>query len=129
MKKSLKFLIPVFLIASVGIYFYLYQDHRDISSEKPDFSITLTTLEKEFKANETKATQKYLDKTITIYGKLTTLDLLGKGIVLDNKIYATFVTLNDTTIKLGEQISIKGRFLGFDELLGEFKLDQISVQP
>ena len=127
MKKSLKFVLSILLLIGVGAYFYLFQGHRNIADEKPTFSLTLTDLDKEFSVNESLATKKYSDKTISIYGKLTSLDLKSNGIILDDKIYATFIALNNKNLKLGSMITIKGRFLGFDELLGEFKLDQISV--
>ena len=71
--------------------------------------------------------QKYKDKTIQISGKITSIDAENKAIVIDEKLYATFLNILSNDVKVGNQIAIKGRFLGYDDLVEEFKIDQTTV--
>ena len=125
MKKNKIILVFLFfIIAAVGLYFYLYKDHRDIASEKESYLVSANSIYDEFKKDETKSNQKYLDKTIEVYGKISSLDSSTNTIVLDDKLTAVFTDKIPTnTLKLSA-IKIKGRFIGYDDLLEELKMDQ-----
>ncbi|MES2543602.1 MAG: hypothetical protein V4548_01860 [Bacteroidota bacterium] len=131
MKKNKLILgVVVLVVIAVGIYSYLYQGHRDIASEEGSYSVTAISIFDEFKKDENKSNQKYLDKTIEIYGKTTSVDLSANVIVVDEKLVAVFKDKITTDIKIGSEIKIKGRFLGYDELLEEMKMDQcVIVNP
>ena len=47
-------------------------------------------------------------------------------VTVDNTIICNFKT-PDTTIKKEQAISVKGRLVGFDDLMGELKLDQCTI--
>lgn len=130
MKKNTVILV-FFIIAAFGLYFYLYKGHRDIGSERESYLVSVTSIYNEFEKDETSANQKYLDKTIEVYGKLSSMDLPANVIILDSKLTAVF---NDKKIpanlKASSTLKIKGRFIGYDDLLGELKMDQcILVTP
>jgi hypothetical protein len=116
----------VLIVAMLVTYKYLYHDHRDISNEKPLFSITVNELLKDFLADENKANTKYLDKSITIKGKITNIDLPNKTIVLDEKVFV--ILLTSTEVKLNTEVSIQGRLIGYDSLLEEIKIDQAQIK-
>lgn len=125
MKKiGLAFLVV--LVVLVVSYKYLYHEHRDIASEKPAFTITVTDLLKDFVADESKANAKYLDKSVTIKGKITNIDIPNKTIVLDEKVFV--ILLTSTEVKLNSEVSIQGRLIGFDSLLEEIKIDQAQIK-
>lgn len=126
MKKTI--LIVLLLAAAItGGYFYLYKGHRSIDSEAADFTITIPQIQQEFSANDSLANQKYLDKTIIVSGKVTTVDQQGNSIIIDEKLTATFGTATAADFSVGKSVKIKGRFIGYDDLLEEFRLDQISI--
>ncbi|MBC7525233.1 MAG: hypothetical protein H7239_12440 [Flavobacterium sp.] len=125
MKKIIVLLIIV--VVSISIYFYAYKGHRDIALEDSEFKISVIDLQKEFASNDSIATKKYADKTIETFGKISSIDTIGKGIVIDEKLFGTFKTVLPEGLKIGNSIKIKGRFLGYDELLEEFKIDQITI--
>jgi len=128
MKRNKWILILVILVlAGVFGYNYIYKSHRDISKEEASFSITVGTLMTEFAADETKANEKYLDKTIAINGKVTSIDTESNLIVMDEVLSATLLEKTNQEIEKGQTITIKGRFIGYDELLDEFKMDQASL--
>ena len=126
MKKGIIALL-LFFVFFIILYFYLFQNHRDINSEIATFTVTTTTLNEDFKNDSAKANKKYLDQTIIVSGILTFFDLKSKSIIIDNTVYATFITKKFPSVKVGCTISIKGRFLGYDDLLEQFKVDQISI--
>jgi hypothetical protein len=59
--------------------------------------------------------------------QVTIIDLENNALILDKKVFATFSDSLSKSIISGKKISIKGRFLGYDELLQEFKIDQSSI--
>jgi len=126
-KRIVLILIVLVLLAFAG-YSYLYKEHRDIASEKESYLVTAHSIFDEFKTDEAKANQKYLDKTIEVYGKISSVDLDANSVIIDEKLFAV---LKDK-IKNGElmvlsNIKVKGRFIGYDDLLGELKMDQCTI--
>ena len=90
----------------VAIYCYVYKDHRDIATESADFSTTIPNLQNEFIANDSIANLKYQDKTIQITGNLTSVDIESKAIVVDGKVYASFLKIVPTNLTVGKSIKI-----------------------
>jgi len=127
MKKKILYATLLIVVAAVALYRYAYQDHRDISSEKATYVITIPELEKEFETNDSLALLKYQDQTIELTAQVTIIDLENNALILDKKVFATFSDSLSKSIISGKKISIKGRFLGYDELLQEFKIDQSSI--
>lgn len=119
----------VFIAAAVGIsvYFYAYKGHRDIATETADFTLTVVQLQKALGTNDSLAYKKYQDKTIQVSGKLSSIDAENKALVIDEKLFATFLKDVPKGLEAGGQITVKGRFLGYDDLLEEFKMDQATV--
>lgn len=129
MNKKIGYGILILFVAAIAIYRYTYQDHRDINSEKATYVVTIPLLEREFATNDSLAYAKYQDQTIELTAAITMVDIKNKAAVLDNKVFATFNDSLPKNIISGKSIKIKGRFLGYDELLEEFKMDQCSIVP
>lgn len=129
MKK--KFLLLLVLIGALFFmaYHYLYQDHRNIADEKASFSLTVTKIYTDFTQDEAKAIAKYLDKTVLVTGTITSIDATSKTVTVDQKLLARFDTMLPATIKKNQKITVKGRILGYDNLLEELQMDQSSLLP
>lgn len=127
MKKKISIGIVVVIILAFGMYKYIYQDHRDISSEDANYSVSVASLFDELKVNDSLTLKKYRDKTIDISGKITTIDQATNSIVVDEKMNAIFSDSIPKNIKVNQFIKIKGRFIDYDDLLEEFKMDQVSI--
>lgn len=127
MKKLLKIAIVIVVLSAAGLYFYLYKGHRNILSEKSVYVLSVDNLQKEFAVNDSIANSKYLDNTMEIYGKISGLDLPSNAIIIDDKIFATYNKLDVSKLTIGSPIKIKGRFIGYDDLLENYKFDQISI--
>lgn len=126
-KKVLLILSFIVLVAFCYINFYVYKDHRDINSESASFTVSVTKLHDEFLKDANTGTKKYADKTIETYGSITSLDLESNTIVLDKKLSVTMVDKISNDFKVDQKIKIKGRFVGYDDLLEELKMDQSTI--
>ncbi len=126
MRFKLLLTILILLILGCFLYFYIYKDHRDISSEVAAYTTTTDKILQDYKNNEMAANTKYLDETILITGKITDLDLVKKTIVLDHKL-SGILNNSVSNVKINDIVSLKGRFIGFDELLEEIKMDEITI--
>ena len=125
MKKII--LLVLFLVVLVGGYFYVYKEHRDIAKEEVSYDIAVPTLFSEYQSNESAADAKYLDKTIVVSGKVSSLNKETQSMVLDEKLFATFLDKIPSTIEPNSQIKVKGRLIGYDSLLEEIKMDQCII--
>jgi hypothetical protein len=127
MKRKVLIFFFLLLIVVIGTCLYAYKDHRNIAAEKESYTIAATQIFSEFQANEINANTKYLDKTIEVTGNLSNIDLPTKSIVINDKLFATFKEGVPKTLHLNSKIKIKGRFIGYDALVEELKMDQCVV--
>jgi uncharacterized protein YxeA len=128
MKKLTILFLVVFVVFSilVGINI-LYKPHKDIANSNVDFTINSKELFEEFSKDEKKAFKMYSNKVIESSGRISTIDLESKSIVLDSILFYQFDQSIDSTLKLNQNIKIKARLVGYDELMNEIKLDQSTI--
>lgn len=126
MKKKLLIVLVIVIIFGFVGYKYVYKDHRDVSSEEASFKITLADLKADFEKNDSIANTKYLDKAIAIYGEVTSLDLETNEIIVDSNLSATIN--GKVNVKKGDKVTVKGRFIGYDDLLEEYKMDNCVIE-
>ena len=124
MKKSR--IIALFLLLSVvvGVSAFNYVMHgggRNLLKEETNFWVSSNDLAKEFSSNTNVANTKYLEKAVAVKGIVA--DVNKNVITLDNGIVCTLQTANNA-IKKNQVVTIKGRVVGYDDLMGEIKLDQ-----
>ncbi|MBP8157432.1 MAG: hypothetical protein KAX93_03560 [Flavobacterium sp.] len=127
MKKKVFYLLLFLIVGAFAVYQYVYKSHRDIASEKANFTTTVQDVFTSFTENDSTANTKYLDKTIVIRGKISNIDYSGKIIMVDEKLSARFTDKLPEKLKLQDSIVLKGRLIGFDDLLGEIQLDQSTI--
>ena len=123
MKKKAIFILVLGIILVVG-YNYIYKDHRVIEDETPDFKVTSNSIFQEFSQNQKTSETKYLDRTIEVKGVVTELN--DNDLTLDDKIFCKFIE-SVHTINLNDEIKLKGRCIGYDDLLEQVKLDQCNL--
>ena len=68
--------------------------------------------------------KKYLDKTIQVSGKISGID---KNLVILDSYITTQISPIKKDLSIGNEIVVKGRVIGYDELLEELKLDQCTI--
>ncbi len=132
MSKKLKIAL-ILLVLVVGGYFILpiIKDYmvnnlgkRDVKSEAAAFTLKTKDIIAEFTANADAANKKYLEKPVAITGVVSSVK--DKEVIVDGTVNCGFTTA-DASVKSGQSLTIKGRVVGYDDLLGELKLDQCSI--
>lgn len=126
MKKKLLIFLIIFIVGAFLLYNYIYKSHRVIANEKVSYTLSIADLKQEFSQNDSLANNKYLDKTIVIYGKISSIDLSTNSIYLDNSL-AAGLKEKPIGLKVSDSIQLKGRFIGYDDLLEEFKMDECNL--
>lgn len=127
MKKKYIILITILLTITFFLYKYIYHSQRNIETEKPNFSLKSIDLETDFKNGDVFFNKKYLDKTIEVSGIVSEIEIAENAILIDEKIFATFINKIGTDIKIKDKILIKARFIGYDDLLEKFRFDQSTI--
>ncbi len=123
MKKQTKLLIAfvLLILAAYFTYNYMYQDHRDIKTEEAKYSVTAPELVSLFKGNKSK---EILNSTVQVTGVITEMNL--KSVTLDDSVQCSFDT-EIAGVSLKDNITIKGRCIGYDDLFEIAKLDQSTI--
>ena len=117
--------IVLLIIIALVIYNYIYKSHRNIKTEITSFVITASDLANEFTSDIENSNEKFLDKTLEISGIVTSVD--KTSLEIENNISCYFDNTITNDQLLHKKITVKGRCIGFDELLDEIKIDQCTV--
>lgn len=114
-------IIVIGLIAFSAFNYVMYGGARNLSSEETAFTVSSKKIANEFATNTDISNKKYLEKAVVITGKIT--NIKGTEVIIDNSIVCT-LNQQDASIKKDQTITLKGRVVGYDDLMGEVKLDQ-----
>lgn len=117
-------LVAIGLIAFAAINYVFHGGARDLSSEETAFTVTSKALTTEFTTDLAGSNKKYLEKAIAITGVIT--EVAGNQVIVDNSIICS-LKAPDASIKKDQNVTIKGRIVGYDDLMGEIKLDQCFI--
>ena len=124
MSKSRKISIIVLLGLLIGgylMYNYMYQDHRDIQSEEAKVQVNAAELVTMFANNDS---PDVLNSTVQVSGKIT--EITDNSITIDESVQCSFdASINQ--IKVNDQVTVKGRCIGYDDLFEIVKLDQTTI--
>jgi len=96
-----------------------------ISTEQPEFIVSSDDIAKEFSQDAINAEKKYLNKTIEIQGSITETNT--NDVTIDDAIFCVFDTPIQKKLILNTSIKIKGRVIGYDDLLEQVKIDQTII--
>ena len=104
-------------------YWYAVQPPAKIETKNADFTGSSDRLLTEFLENS----KKWQDKIAVVSGKITSVE--SKGVILSSGVYCQFQDqFIAKRLLLGEFLILKGRIIGYDDLLEELKLDQCIIQ-
>ncbi|MGW9684048.1 hypothetical protein [Flagellimonas sp. 2504JD1-5] len=123
-KKNLTVLslvLLVFIILLVG-YKYINPGQRNIAEEAAQYELSANEL---FSGFQNEQGNRYIDQVMIISGKITEMD--KNSLTLDNKVQVNFISALQYKVEDGSRISIKGRCIGYDDLLELVKIDQATI--
>jgi predicted negative regulator of RcsB-dependent stress response len=126
-KKTSIVILLVIAFGALLTYNYVYKSHRDISSEAPVFTLGVNDLYHQFINDQSASNLKYANKTIVTYGVISTLDSENKTLVLNEQLSLSGEQIDFSNLEKGQSYKFKGRFIGFDDLLSELKMDQCEL--
>lgn len=122
-KKAAFLLIPLLVIGFGITYVYIYKDHRDVSKSKTFKSFDAEELHAIFNDSNLSNDKEILDQVIEVSGTIT--DQSKSGIVINNNIFVVLIQTEDANYE--GKVTIKGRCLGYDDLLEEVKIDEATL--
>ena len=134
MKKGWKiflFIAVIGIVVGLGTIYYVFnKPHRNVEGEKPAFTIEAKTLFEEYNMDEEAGNLKFGDQVLQVTGKIVeiTSDNFEVSIVLSDEMEGVNCSLDSITIvenktkvdalKLGDDITLKGKCDGFDMIMG-----------
>ncbi len=125
--KTLSNLIIVGLILGLivggwAVWYVFYKPHRDVSSEKPAYTVTSSALTESFKS-DTASLAKYVDQAILVEGAVTAIE--GSHLSLGNIICSLDSTqlTKAGSLKNGDVIKVQGRLTSYNDLMEEIMMD------
>lgn len=124
MRKPVIILITLIVLGIIA-YNYIYQDHRHIENEVAQYEVSTKDIASSFFTETADAEAKYLNTTIAVIGKVSEAD--NSTITLDDKVFCQFTEMNLNDIEQNSELTIKGRVIGYDDLLEQVKLDQCTI--
>ena len=120
-RRRLIFALALLLLGGYFLYDYVYKDHRNISAEVSKIEIVAPYLLERFKKDDAAS---LLNATLTVDGEITQTE--EGTITLDSSVQCSMINGTKGLVK-GDKIVIKGRCIGYDDLLEIVKLDQCTI--
>lgn len=125
-------LLVAAVIGVIAVYFTYNKPHKDIAASDIDHQLSLSALIDEFEADPEAANLKYTEKVVAISatmndmsdGEFTSLLLSDENGRMANCQMSEF---DAAIFESGKSISLKGLFVGYDDLLGEVQLKKCTV--
>jgi hypothetical protein len=126
LSKKSKILLAVIVFVGVGLFVaqkIIYKPHKAIN----DIEVAFSGTSKEFIENHlSNNANSWQDKVVELSGIISSIE--EKGIVLNSKIYCQLEgEKNINTLKEGTIAKVKGRVIGYDDLLEELKIDKAII--
>lgn len=126
MKIKMIIYLSALIISFCLAYSYVYQSHRDISIEKPKLFISSDSLHHHFAQQQKTSHKLYMNQVLAVEGTILSLSqqmiMLKPGISCLKDSSSEFNSIN-----VGDRVTIKARCIGYDDLFGEVKMDQSTL--
>ena len=122
-----RFFLPLSIIGLIIIYNTYNKPHKDF--DKSPFEVTIESREliSLYQDNTDNANTRFLNKILLVIGTITNIET--NIIILDNGIVCTLDPSQIITeeIKINNKASVKGRCIGYDDLLEEVRIDHSFI--
>ena len=126
LSKKSKWILNILVLSCIAfytIYRYAYKPHKTIEKLEIEYDGTSHNFIEKVKEDAS----IWNNKIVLLSGIITSKE--DKGITLNNSIYCQFrEDVTSSKLKESHPISLKGRVIGYDDLLEELKLDQCIIQ-
>lgn len=120
-KKIILIIVALGLVAGFVGYKIAYKPHKTIEEQAVAFSGTAENFKTEVAADS----EKWQNAIIQLEATISDTD--EGGVMMNETIYGQFKTGYSAPVKTGDNVVIKARFVGYDDLLEEIKLDNCII--
>ena len=122
MKTKLKFLI-ILLFALITVIIYIYQPSTNYIEREPDVYFYNSE-------NFIESSDNFVSKVISVNGGIT--DVISGSpyisVVIDSKLHFSFESSKTQSVfMVGDTLSVKGRFEGYDDLFEQYTFTDCTV--
>tara|TARA_A100001015_G_scaffold79093_1_gene87765 strand:- start:194 stop:559 length:366 start_codon:yes stop_codon:yes gene_type:complete len=111
--------ILVIVLLAVGVYYYAYKDHRNIANEGAAFADTAKAIKDSLAQNN----EAFFNQTLEVSGVVTAVE--DNTLTLNDALVAQFES--NPTVSINQQLTLKGRCIGYDDLFEVVVLDQSII--
>ena len=114
----------IITFASFFMYSYMYKPHRNVVEEQTVAVLSAIELQNRF-ADANGSLESFADKIIEVNGFISNVEQ-QRTIIVDDKVQIDFDGSSEieATLIKGNMIRVKGRCVGYDDLLEIVKIDQ-----
>ena len=116
--KIVRSIIPIIVLAT--FVYYTQSLKPDYTSKEPILTTDANDLVWRFQMNEG---TELLNQIVKVNGKVTGIDSLL--VILDHQVICAPDLSAGLVPSIGESITVKGRCIGYDDLLKELRLDHV----
>ncbi|MBH10665.1 MAG: hypothetical protein CMG74_10025 [Candidatus Marinimicrobia bacterium] len=122
-KKKITAIFFILIILIFYFYFFIYsKNHVDWKNIKPNIKLSAHELIRQI---QNKQENNYINQVIEISGNVTAL--YDSLYILNNTIVCKPDVIIEDGIVENSFITVKGRFVGYDDLLMEVRLDHVVL--
>ncbi|MEQ9262762.1 MAG: hypothetical protein RLP14_06345 [Owenweeksia sp.] len=125
MKKALWILLILALMGGAYGAYLWFKPHRDIQGEAAKHEMTSIELNEAYALGQDGANAIYLDQVIMVSGTVEEAD--DTHIKLEGGIFCNG-DFSEAKVSSGEKAQVKGRVVGYDDLFGEVRMDNCTLE-
>ena len=118
-KNKILFILVILGVSIFLLNKYIYKPHKKTEELNSIFIGSPI----EFKNEILNSPSLYYNSIVEIKGKIISID--DNGIMLNESIYCS---IKDSSLSIQKTITIKGRYIGYDDLLDEYKIDKCIIK-
>lgn len=113
--------IVIGLLGAWGAYKIMYKPHETIEEQKVAFKGEAEA----FKTAVSNDSEQWQNAIVELTGTISEVN--EKGVMLNETIYGQFKPAYTASKNVGDKVVVKARFVGYDDLLEEIKLDNTII--
>ncbi len=127
MKKTILIIIVIVVLGGIGAYFYVFhKPHRDLKNEEASITEQANVVVDKYKEDVNTANTVYLDQVIEVKG--VAAEVHPDHIILESGINCSLAEeAQNPEIMAGDEVTVKGRVMGYDDLFEEVRMDFCKV--
>lgn len=126
-RNALLLILASSLLAAVVAYVQYNKPHKDYGQATVEAHWKADELVQWYGAHDASEHAMWQDKMVAVAGTVTALT--ATGALLSPGVAVSWDSGGMPDVQVGSAVIVQGRLLGFDDLLGEVRLDHAQLRP